>query len=126
MWTLALGAATVASWLSRTVSLRRYEVANPPESDFGDVASALSRDEVRVLVPVRFKLTPKTWFVVEGEYANYGFLYDAARDGIGYRLGLGFELQSSTRLSGRVVAGPSAVPARAGSRCRRSRRPGST
>jgi hypothetical protein len=52
--------------------------------------------------------------VVEAEATNYGFLYDTTRDGNLYRIGLGLELQSATRLSGRVLAGPSLFEPRQG------------
>ena len=102
-----LGNSEGGVMLTPEVSVRRYEVADPPGGSFNGLSRSLSRDELRALVPVRFKLTPKTWFVLEGEYSDFGFLYDANRDGILYRVGAGFEVQSSTRLSGRVVAGPS-------------------
>lgn len=92
--------------VSPRLTVRRYEVADP-EFGFAGVYSTLSRDEFRVLLPVHLRLTPKTWFVLEAEATNYGFLYDTSRDGNLYRFGVGFELQSPTRLSGRVLAGPS-------------------
>lgn len=90
-----------------SLALRRYEVADRANGNYPGVSSALSRDEMRLLVPLRFRLAPKTRFVLEGEYRTYNFAQDSWRDGNTYRLGAGFELVSTTRLSGRAMAGPS-------------------
>lgn len=91
--------------LRTEVSSQRVDVAAHQDFLGADLASALSRDEYRALLGVRLGLTPKTFFVLEGDEQLDRFRIDASRDADSNRLYGGLEIESQTRLAGRAVGG---------------------
>ena len=70
-----------------------------------DLRRGLSEDLYREAVDLAYALTPKTSLIVLADGQQDRFLFEDDRDVDSNRLGGGFELASTTRLSGRAVAG---------------------
>ena len=70
-----------------------------------DLARTLNREEYRTRLGLAYALTPKTAFVVEGDYQQDRFESEPLRDADSNRLAVGFRVVSTTRLSGRALGG---------------------
>jgi hypothetical protein len=79
----------------------------PDGQDFrgADLRRSLSRDTYLGRLTTAYRLTPKTWFLLEADHQVDRFLLESTRDADSNRLGGGFEVVSTTRLSGRAVGG---------------------
>jgi hypothetical protein len=77
-----------------------------PESFLGaELRQSQSIKRTLAELDVKYRLTPKTDFVLVGDQDWARYPYDATRDVDSNRVGAGFELSSDTRLSGRAVGG---------------------
>jgi hypothetical protein len=83
----------------------RLDVPEGQEFAGADLRSAYSRDTYLGRLTTAYRLTPKTWLLLEGDYQVDRFLLDVNRDADSNRVGGGFEIVSTTRLAGRAVAG---------------------
>jgi hypothetical protein len=70
-----------------------------------DLRRSLSRDSHLGRLATAYWVTRKTAFLVEGDHQADRFAFASERDADSNRLGAGFEVRSTTRLSGRAVAG---------------------
>jgi Putative beta-barrel porin 2 len=70
-----------------------------------DLSPALVRNETHAAASWRFGLTPKTWFLLDGEARLDRHPLLPVRDGDTSRLSGGLELVSPTRLDGRALVG---------------------
>ena len=79
----------------------------PPGQDWGgvDLQRALSRDTFLGRFTPAYRATVKTSLLLEADYQVDRFRFEPYRDADSNRLGAGFELRSTTRLSGKAVAG---------------------
>jgi hypothetical protein len=79
----------------------------PDGQDFrgADLRRNLSRDTYLGRLTTAYRLTPKTSFLIEADHQADRFLLERSRDADSNRLGAGFEVISTTRLSGRAIGG---------------------
>jgi hypothetical protein len=70
-----------------------------------DLSEALSRRERRGTAGLRYRVTPKTSFLLEGDHQQDRFTFDESRDADSNRVYGGLEVVSSTRLAGRAIGG---------------------
>ncbi|HEY7512148.1 MAG TPA: outer membrane beta-barrel protein [Vicinamibacteria bacterium] len=79
----------------------------PSGQDWGgaDLRRALSRDTYLGRFTTAYRVTAKTSLLLEADHQADRFLLETARDADSNRLAGGFELRSTTRLSGRALAG---------------------
>jgi len=100
----------------------RQRLDVPRGQDFfgTDLGKTLSRDVNQAILGFLYHVTSKTSLVLEGDYQQDRFRYQADRDADSNRIYGGFEVQSQTRLSGRAVGGVRLFrPKNAGSRSNR-------
>ena len=85
----------------------RQHLDVPRGQDFfgTDVGETLTRDVNRAVFGFQYRITPKTALVAEGDYQQDRFKYSIDRDADSNRIYGGFEVTSTTRLSGRAVGG---------------------
>jgi hypothetical protein len=83
----------------------RLDVPGGQEFRGADLRRSLSRDTLHGRLITAYRLTPKTSFLIEADHQVDRFLLDRARDADSNRLGCGFEVISTTRLSGRAIGG---------------------
>jgi hypothetical protein len=91
--------------LSSAFTASRYELDAGQVYLGSDLAAALSRDEDRAQLALRYGLTPKTALVLAGDQQWDRFLRSPVRDADSNRALFGFEVRSETRLTGRALAG---------------------
>jgi hypothetical protein len=89
------------------LSATRRDVDVPAGQPFrgADLTRAFSRREQGAVLNLRYRVTVKTSLVAEADYQQDRFDVDETRDANSERLGGGFQVESQTRLSGRVVGG---------------------
>jgi hypothetical protein len=93
---------------------RRLEVDEGQLFGGSDLARNLSRSTYRARLGFEIGLTPKTSLVIEADQQADRFLFESARDADSNRVSGGFRVESTTRLSGRAVAGARRFRARRG------------
>jgi hypothetical protein len=89
------------------LDLSRFVFDVPDHPDFAgtDLTRTLSRTEYKAVAMPRIRLTPKTSFLVGGDYELDEFKLEGARDAESNRVFAGFQIESPTRLDGRAVGG---------------------
>ncbi len=86
-------------------SRRQLDVARGQDFFGTDLGETLSRHVNQAILGLLYHVTSKTSLVLEGDYQQDRFRYEADRDADSNRIYGGFEVQSQTRLSGRAVEG---------------------
>ena len=87
------------------LSVQRIDL-NQGQDYFGtDLSTTLNRDVRLAVLGLSYRITPKTSLLAEGDYQQDRFKSEAQRDADSNRVYGGFEVRSTTRFSGRVVAG---------------------
>jgi hypothetical protein len=84
---------------------RRLDVPDGQEFGGADLSRTLTHDSFLGRLTLAYRLTLKTALLLEGDYEVDRFPHDDSRDADSNRAGLGFEVRSTTRLSGRAVGG---------------------
>jgi hypothetical protein len=91
--------------LSVAGSAKRYDIDSGQEYLGTDLRAALARDEYLAQLALRFGITPKTTLLLLGDQQWDRFLESPFRDADSNRALAGIEVQSATRLSGRILGG---------------------
>jgi hypothetical protein len=104
---LAEGEVNVGARLQLRADAGATRLDVPPGQDWGgaDLARAFSRDIYLGRFALAYRLTPKTSFLVAGDHQLDRFRFEPERDADSNRLAGGFEIRSSTRLTGKALAG---------------------
>jgi hypothetical protein len=87
----------------------RYDIDAGQEFFGADLRRNLTRDTYGGAANLSYALTPKTSLVVEADHQADRFVLDDTRDTDSNRLGGGFVLNSTTFLSGHVMAGARSI-----------------
>jgi hypothetical protein len=87
------------------LSSRRFDVPDHQEFAGTDLTRTLSRSEYKATLVPKLRLTPKTSLVVGADYEVDEFKFETTRDADSNRIFGGFEIESPTRLDGRIVGG---------------------
>jgi hypothetical protein len=101
-WSLSLGPRV--HWTTDGTA-GRFEVVGDARFRGVDLRRSLSHDSYVGRTAFGYRVTPKTSFLLEGDYQADRFLLDPARDADSDRLAGGFQIDSVTRLSGKAVGG---------------------
>jgi len=101
LWTL------VTPRLALLPDLQYRRIRAAPDQSFAgsDLEQTLNRDESRAMLGSETRLTPKTFAIVEGGYEGVRYPLIPTRDADSYRFDAGARVDSTTRLTGRAVAG---------------------
>jgi Putative beta-barrel porin 2 len=86
-------------------SRQQFDVPRGQDFYGTDVGESLTRDINRVIFSLQYRITPKTALVAEGDYQQDRFRFSSDRNSDSNRIYGGFEVTSTTRLSGRAVGG---------------------
>ena len=87
------------------LSVQRIDLIQGQDYYGTDLSTTLNRDVRLGLLGLSYRITPKTSLLAEGDYQQDRFKVETSRDADSNRVYGGFEVVSSTRFSGRVVAG---------------------
>lgn len=106
-WTSRVDLALRTPHFGIRTALSRERNEVPPDQEFlgTDLRRTLDREQRRALLGLEYRLSAKTSLIVEGDYQEDRFTFEDARDADSDRVYAGFEIDSTTRLSGRAVGG---------------------